>query len=40
MSERLSGYYYLAAWVAVVLNLVLLLGASRAVNYFRSFTET
>ena len=35
MSERLSGYYYSAALATEVLNLALLLGASRAISYYR-----
>ena len=35
MSESLTGDYSSAVWIAAILNLVLLLGASRAVSYYR-----
>ena len=35
MSESLNGDYSYAAWISVTLNLLLLLGAARAVSYYR-----
>ena len=35
LSENLNGDYSLAAWISVALNLLLLLGAVRAVSYYR-----
>ena len=35
LSESLIGNYSAAAWISVVLNLLLLLGATRAVSYYR-----
>ncbi len=40
MSESFNGDYSSAAWISVALNLLLLLGASRAVSYFRPLSSS
>jgi sugar phosphate permease len=40
MSESLNGDYSYAVWISVTLNLLLLLGATRAVSYYRALPST
>jgi cyanate permease len=40
MSESFNGDYSTAAWISVALNLLLLLGATRAVSYYRPLSES
>jgi len=40
MSKSLNGDYITAAWISVALNLLLLIGAARAISYYRPLASS